>query len=93
MKKLNRKIVVGSFLAACMLMIVPSVSALQFKTIVDANKSQLPDKIQSGDLKGLTDGIKILTLVKLLIKLLLLAWRLGTALGNPFGAPPYPFTQ
>jgi len=43
------KIVVGSLLAVCILMILPLVSAVEYNTVAESNKSVLLEKIQEID--------------------------------------------
>lgn len=89
-RRMKTKIVIGSILAFCILMMLPSISAVEFNTVVEANKSKLVEKIQSADIEELKDILKdnlplpsrifgrIRTIIKLIILFLIL--RLVTGL-------------
>lgn len=54
----TKTMVIGSFIIVCLLMVVPSIPALQFKTIVDTNKSHLLEEAKSIDIDALEQKLK-----------------------------------
>ena len=55
---MKTKIVTGSCLAVCMLVILPSISAIEYNTVVESNKSLFFEKIQNIDINELRENIK-----------------------------------
>jgi hypothetical protein len=89
MKKI---LVIASLFAIGMLVILPSISAIEVNTSVDVNKTSMLTKIRNIrsrikglDVKGLILGLPFLILVFILL------WAKGTTAGNPFGFPACPF--
>jgi len=70
------KIVVGSLLAVFLLMMLPSVPAVEFNTVVETNKSNLLEEIQNIDIDELKEKLKnpngFAELIAILIELLFL---------------------
>ena len=54
---MNKKIIIGSLLAVFMMLMVPSIPAVQFNTVKEANESQLFEKIYNIDFKELKEKI------------------------------------
>ena len=50
---MKTKIMIGSCLAVCILMLVPLVPAVEYNTTVETNKSTLFEKIKNLDINGL----------------------------------------
>ena len=50
---MKTKIVIGSLLAVFLLMMIPSISAIEYNTFVETKNSILLEKIENLDIKGL----------------------------------------
>ena len=66
---MKKKIVIGSILTVIILMILPSVSAVEFNTAVESNKAQILEQIRSMNIDELREKIKNLGLQELKEKL------------------------
>ena len=56
--KMKKKIVIGSPLAVFILVMLPSISAVEFNAVIEANRSQLLEQMQSVDLDELMEKVK-----------------------------------
>jgi hypothetical protein len=99
MKKI---IIFGSIFAVCILMILPSVSAIEFTTVAASNKVQIFNELHSRDLKELRDTIKSfqITALKektdfspLLILLLDILFGIGNLLLAVFSIGPFGYGE
>ena len=57
MKKKSRKIIIGSLLAAFLLVLLPAIPAIEFNNIVEENKSFLFEEIRSIDITELNKKV------------------------------------
>ena len=57
---MKKKIIIGSILAVFILMMVPSISALQYNTVTESNKSKFMEQINDMDTEEVKDKIKIM---------------------------------
>ena len=55
---MKKKIIIGSLLAVFMLIMLPSIPAVEFNTVVESNKSLILEKYQNIDLDELKEKIK-----------------------------------
>ena len=55
---MKKKIVIGSILTVIILMILPSVSAVEFNTAVESKKAQILEQIRSMNIDELREKIK-----------------------------------
>ncbi|MCX6665374.1 MAG: hypothetical protein NT038_04855 [Euryarchaeota archaeon] len=54
---MKTKIVIGCIAAACILLIVPSISAIQYNSAVETNMSQLLNQVRSKDIDHMKQKI------------------------------------
>ena len=57
---MKTKIVIGCILTVCILMMVPSISAVQYTTVVETNRSQILQQLQSMTVNQLREKFEIL---------------------------------
>ena len=55
---MNKKLIIGSLLAVCIMMMLPSVSAIEFGTIQEKNKIDVQESNQDIDIAQITNKIK-----------------------------------
>ncbi|MCX6664469.1 MAG: hypothetical protein NT038_00170 [Euryarchaeota archaeon] len=53
-----KKIIIGAIFVGIILMLVPSISAIQYKTVVDINKSRILDKIKTINIDVLKEKLQ-----------------------------------
>jgi len=57
MKKMKKKIILGSLLAVFILMMLPAVNAVEYNTVAKANKSNLFEQIKDMDIEQLKEQL------------------------------------
>ena len=62
---MKKKIVIGSLLAFFILMMLPSVSAVEFNTAVESNKPQLLEQIKEMDIAKIKEKIRDINIKEL----------------------------
>ena len=55
---MKRTILLGSLFVICLLLLVPSIPAVQYKAAMDVNNSIIMDKIKSFDVNALEQKLK-----------------------------------
>jgi len=64
---MRKKIIFGSLLAIFLMLMIPSISAIEYNTVIDANESYIIEKIQKMDIsesKGIIKDIDINNILK-----------------------------
>jgi hypothetical protein len=56
--KMRTKIIIGSLLAVLILMILPSIPAVEFDAVKKANESRLPNILKNADVQELKEKLK-----------------------------------
>ena len=85
-KKMNKKILIGSIIAVALLLIMPSIPAIQYKTIEEKTYSGLVEKFDDVDLKeikeinNLGEDVKFPNLYEFLARFLALRFFRGLML-------------
>ena len=82
--KMKKKIIIGSLLTVIILMILPSVSAVEFNTAVESNKAQILEQIKNIDFRELKEKLKNIAGYdppEFLIKIIALLWAIGIIIG------------
>ena len=55
---MNKRILLGVILSVFLVLMLPSISAVEYKTAVEEQKTQLIEKLQKIDIKNLLNSIK-----------------------------------
>ena len=64
---MRKKIIFGSLLAVFLMLMIPSISAIEYNTVLDVNESYIIEKIQKMDiseLKGKIQDIDIFNILR-----------------------------